>query len=177
MIPEGFDFWVFLKNISANIGSITVIAGFIFALVKPLRIKIINQIRKWAGCEENCERDKETIELLESKESQLADSIAMLIGRFDETDKRLDKIEAQLIGIQQCQNRTEDFEKKRLRSNILNIYRTFREIGKIPEYKEKELVEDFKKYSEDYNGNGYVLEVFQRTRSWQVVDEVPFQKQ
>lgn len=174
-MPEGIAF-VQIFDWVKNVSSFLVAIAAIIAFIKPLRMWLIGKVRSWAGYEENCARYKETIALLEAKESRLADSITMLIKRFDETDKRFDKIETQLIGIQQCQNRTEDFEKKRLRSNILNIYRTFREIGKIPEYKEKELVEDFKKYSEDYNGNGYVLEVFQRTRNWQVVDEVPFQK-
>lgn len=140
--------WV--KNVSSFLIAITAIIAFI----KPLRKWLIDKLRRWAGYNETMKQDEKITALL-SKMSV-----------------RFDKIDDKLIEMQAFQVRTEDFEKKRLRSNILNIYRNFRDQKKIPDYKEKELIEDFTKYSKEYSGNGYVLDVYQKTRSWEVVDEV-----
>ncbi len=181
-MPEGISFvaifdWV--KNVSSFLVAFTAIIAFI----KPLREWLIRKIRIWAGYAENEARDKETVALLEKKEQRLeekivdnenrfADMMAVVIGRLDSIDGRLNGMDTKLIAMQEKQFRTEDFEKRELRAQIVDIYYNYLPTKKIPAKKKKVLCEKYEMYVDQYHGNSWVEGVFQEImNTWETVED------
>jgi hypothetical protein len=163
-MPEGFDVWDFLKNIATNVGSITAISAFLFAIVKPLRKWIISKIKKLAGHDENVLRDN-------GLEAMFQELTMEFRNTAKEQCEKIDQIQEQQNVMLEKQECLIQCNVDLLRSDINKLYFKYLPAMKLPIFEKENLIKMYTSYKK-FGGNTYVDAIYKDMLHWE-----PFQKE
>ena len=143
------------KTAAEVIGYITVIAGFATVIIKPLRVKVQNHIRKISKTDE---QEKRLCGLSE-KIDNLINVMTAYVSKNDEVHNII------LESIQVLK----EGSAVSLGNNIKEIYNLYKEEKCIPE-KEFEIVERmYTVYHDGLCGNGTVEHIHTEMKDWEVI--------
>lgn len=147
-----------IKNIGSIAGTVISCVTLVTLIVKPIRNKVIEFIKKHSGSSESDEKVKElreSIDKLNSNMTILADGINEYMEKDAQAKKdiitRLDTLEegnCVMIG-----------------NHIRDIYIRYKESKHIPEKEFEAMSRLYKIYTEEYHGNGIIKRIYNEVTS------------
>lgn len=136
-----------VKNIATVIGCITGCIGLLTVLCRPLRKFLIEWVQRTSG---------------KSKvESQLNEIKKILEQQAEDQKAFQDKVEASI-------NITLEFTEKQCRSDIKEIFYTYRDVKRLPLYEKKALMDIEELYIKKLNKNHWGKTLLEEMATWDV---------